>query len=235
MLKKRISESKKLGNLKSDSARLLYTWLIPFLDVEGRHLADPEIIKGHIFPKVKSMTIKKIERLLHELNEIDLIILYHANGEQNLQFTKFHELQKLIKGREASSDIPDPTQGSRVNRENSGVNHEKGITNKIKVNKEKVSKEKGQKEFDHLIKKEFSQFWDMYGLKIKKQDSFDAYKAVRKKFPTKEIARATHGYLDFLKAQRIEKNFKQEKMHPTTFLRKERWKDFINFKYKPRL
>ena len=61
MIKRVISESKKLGHLKSDSARLLYTWLIPWLDVEGRHSADPEIIKGHIFPKIKSMTTKKIK------------------------------------------------------------------------------------------------------------------------------------------------------------------------------
>ena len=76
MIKRVISESKKLGRLPSDSSRLLYTWLIPWLDVEGRHSADPEIIKGHIFPKVRSMTIKKIERLLQELNDEKLIVLY---------------------------------------------------------------------------------------------------------------------------------------------------------------
>jgi len=97
MLKRVISESKKLGKLKSDSARLLYTWLIPWLDVEGRHSADIEIIKGHIFPKVKSMSLRKISSLIDILNNARLIILYSINGENYLQFTKFNELQSIRK------------------------------------------------------------------------------------------------------------------------------------------
>lgn len=141
MIKRVISESKKLGYLKSDSARLLYTWLIPWLDVEGRHSADPEIIKGHIFPKVKSMTIRKIEQLIHELNEGRLIILYICDGEPFLQFKK--TLQKLDKTREAKSTIPDPQKGQIIEptHENSRVGHENSPTNKdkiIKLNRSKV-------------------------------------------------------------------------------------------------
>ena len=94
MLKKVISESKSLGNLGSDSGRLLYTWIIPFLDVEGRHSADPDIIKGHVFPKVKSMTVAKIRTLLAEIASEGLIVLYRNNGESYLQLTKFQEHQK---------------------------------------------------------------------------------------------------------------------------------------------
>ena len=112
MLKKEISESNKLGYLKSDSARLLYTWLIPWLDIEGRYKADPDILKGHLFPKIKSMTKGKIERLLFELSEVGLIYLYKSNGEQYLQFTKFGELQKLYPERESKSEIPSPQDKS---------------------------------------------------------------------------------------------------------------------------
>lgn len=40
MLKKNISQSKKLALLKNDSARLLYTWILPHLDIEkdGQYL-----------------------------------------------------------------------------------------------------------------------------------------------------------------------------------------------------
>ena len=132
MLSRRISQSKTLGGLKSDSARLLYTWLIPFLDVEGRYSADPEIIKGYIFPKIKSMTPLKINRLLKELAEDKLIVLYSANGETFLQFKKFHELQPGMRSeREAKSIIPNP---------NSGVMLENSRTNKIKLNKDKLNK-----------------------------------------------------------------------------------------------
>jgi len=140
MIKRVISESKKLGRLKSDSARLLYSWLIPWLDVEGRHSADPEIIKGHIFPKIKTMTTRKIKNLVLELNEGRLIILYSANDELYLQFKK--SLQKIQREREAPSTIPDPKQGQIIKptHENSGVGHENST--QYKLNKLKLSKVK---------------------------------------------------------------------------------------------
>jgi len=69
ILKRQISDSKKLGSIGSDSPRLLYTWLIPWLDIEDRHTADPDLIKGRIFPKCKDWNIKKIESGLERLND----------------------------------------------------------------------------------------------------------------------------------------------------------------------
>ncbi len=139
MLKRCISESKKLGRLESDSARLLYTWLIPWLDVEGRHSADPEIIKGHIFPKVKKMTPKKISKLIDLLNDEKLIILYTANGEAYLQFIKFQELQTIRKDREGESKIPPPSQGSRITP---GVRQDESSISKDKIIEDKLKKGK---------------------------------------------------------------------------------------------
>ena len=135
MLKKQISESKKLGSLKSDSARLLYTWLIPWLDIEGRYSADPEILKGHLFPKVKSMTPTKIQKLLHELAETDLIILYRHKGEQYFQFSKFGEMQTLHPDREAKSEIPPPNDNSCELMSN----HDLSLLNKSKIKLKKES------------------------------------------------------------------------------------------------
>ena len=140
MIKRVISESKKLGRLKSDSPRLLYSWLIPWLDVEGRHSADPEIIKGHIFPKVHSMTIKKIERLLQELNDEKLIILYSFDGEVYLEFKK--TIQKIDRTREAKSSIPPPGEGEILKtQENSRVGHENSSTSKLNESKLNESKD----------------------------------------------------------------------------------------------
>ena len=158
MLKKVISESKKLGVLPSDSARLLYTWLIPWLDVEGRHSADSEIIKGHVFPKVKSMTIRKIERLVRELNEGRLIILYACDGETYLQFKK--TLQKIDPTREAKTTIPDPGKGQIIKptHANSRVGHENASISK--VNESKV---KGIKTYVHgEPEKLFENWWKRY-------------------------------------------------------------------------
>jgi uncharacterized phage protein (TIGR02220 family) len=147
MLKKAISESKSLGNLSSDSARLLYTWLIPFLDIQGRHSGDPEIIKGHIFPKVKTMTVRKISTLLTELSNAGLVILYRQNDndEVYLQFTKFKEHQRLDPGREAPSKIPAPTADNIIRfgptQANSGVNPANSLLSKVNKSKDKLSKD----------------------------------------------------------------------------------------------
>jgi hypothetical protein len=132
IIKKCISESKKLAELKSDSARLLYTWLIPHLDSSGRYVADPEIIKGHIVPKIKTMTISKIKQILDELADTGLIRLYKSNGEVYLELIKFAEFQKsLALDREPKSKLPAPDpDGKNEFRFKSGfVNYKSGFEN----------------------------------------------------------------------------------------------------------
>ena len=99
MLKKIISTSKKLANLKSDSARLLYTWLLPHLDVEGRFSADPNIVKGYVVPRLK-MSTKKIAEYLDDMVINGLIILYEKNSDKYLQLNKFKDFQILRENRE---------------------------------------------------------------------------------------------------------------------------------------
>ena len=139
MLKKCISDSKSLGELRNDSVRLLYTWLIPHLDVEGRYSADPDLIKGHIFPKITTMTPNKIAGLLKELAEEKLVIIYKTNGESYLQLKKFHDYQKLDRNKEAASKIPPPNRGSSgTTPDNSGITPEKSSTSKVKVKEREV-------------------------------------------------------------------------------------------------
>ncbi len=40
ILSKRVTRSDKIASLSSDTARMIYSWLIPYLDVEGRIEAD---------------------------------------------------------------------------------------------------------------------------------------------------------------------------------------------------
>lgn len=235
MLKRAISESKKLGALPSDSARLLYSWLIPWLDVEHRHSADPEIIKGHVFPKIKSMTIKKIERLLLELYEAKLIVLYIFGGETYLQFTK--SLQKIDKTREAKSTIPPPNKGQLIQTlENSGVTQNNSTQlNESKVNEIKLNK-KGE------IDVEFEEFWKFYYKMGNPEDdpgdkkqAKKAYNILRVTVSKAKIIKASNGYSDFLKHKEIKEGFKQKKMYGSTFLRSKKWERFLDFKYTPSL
>lgn len=78
---------------------------------------------------------------------------------------------------------------------------------------------------------EFNQFWESYPNKEAKDVAFEAFRALRKKEPLETIARAFNGYMDFLKNERIRNNFDRRPMNASTFLHKNRWKDFLDFKY----
>jgi len=112
--KEAISQSKKLAEISNDTGRLIYTWLLPHLDREGRFSAEPDVIKGNVFPRIKNMTQKKIEKSIEEMAELGLIILYKIDGDKYLQFKKFKEFQVHL-DRESPSKIPAPTKDSGLN------------------------------------------------------------------------------------------------------------------------
>ena len=86
MIKRAIANSRRLANLKSDSARMLYAWMLPFLDVEGRFSADPLVIKGNIFSRIPSITPQKINSWLKDMQQNGLIIIYENDGDKFLQY-----------------------------------------------------------------------------------------------------------------------------------------------------
>jgi len=122
MLSKRVTRSGKVSSLSSDTARMIYSWLIPYTDAEGRMEADPRLLKADIAPLLEHITVAVINNVLLELHESGLIILYSSVGgvKRYLQITKFEENQKnLRKDREAASRIPGPPPAEL--RQNSGV------------------------------------------------------------------------------------------------------------------
>jgi hypothetical protein len=121
MLKKQISRSKKLAELKTDSARLLYTWIIPHLDVKGRLEADPQLVKGEIVPRLNTFTVDNVQEYLEDMRDVGLIKLYQVDGDQYLELINFEKHQYLNHDREAKSTIPGPTpDNSGPTPDNSG-------------------------------------------------------------------------------------------------------------------
>ena len=99
--------------------------------------------------------------------------------------------------------------------------------NNIKQN----SKEKNNIQYE----KEFDVFWDIYNFKVAKKDAFNAFKELRKKDVSfKTIKEAVKGYANHLKNER-DGGFDKKQMYPATFLRNEKWNDFIGVKYEPPL
>lgn len=111
MLKKKISKSRKLAALPSDSERMFYTWLNSHLDIEGRISADPDVLKGEIVPRLKHWTPEKVQETLTILASIGLIILYEWKDDIYLELIRFKDEQHLRPDREKASEIGSPQEG----------------------------------------------------------------------------------------------------------------------------
>lgn len=158
MLKKLISTSRKLAALQTDSARLLWTWILPHADITGRFSAEPDVIKGYIVPRLKKMTVAKIAKYLDDMADRKLITLYKVNGDSYLEIVKFHKFQSLRADREADSVIPPPPDPGPT----PGVAPENSRLSKDKISQEKLSKTKYM-EFVLLSLKEFDALGEKFG------------------------------------------------------------------------
>ncbi len=128
---KSISESKKLPKLKTDGARLLYTWLLTHLDVNGCYSGDAQVINGKVFTRLNKSN-KTIEGYLKDLEENQLIIRYEINGDIFLHVPDFVEKQPFLNPkREGKPTIPVPPPD--ILQSKSGVNPLK-VKVKDKVN-----------------------------------------------------------------------------------------------------
>ncbi len=106
MLHKKISVSTQVNKL-SLSAKLLFTWLIPHADDDGRLKGDPEYIKAMVVPMTK-WSFKKVEQCLKEINDIGLIFWWTdtITHEKFIEFIKWNDYQTIRKDRYIKSNLP---------------------------------------------------------------------------------------------------------------------------------
>jgi hypothetical protein len=138
---KSISESKKIADLKTDGARLLYTWLLTHLDINGCYSGDPQVINGKVFTRL-SKSVKTIESYIQDLEERGLVLRYQVNGDVFLNVPDFVDKQpSLNPDREGKTNIPLPTPD--LLRTNSGESppKDKLSKDKLKISKDKINKE----------------------------------------------------------------------------------------------
>jgi hypothetical protein len=228
MIDRRVSMSKKIGAV-SDSAKVLWFMIYPHLDREGRvKFEDLEDFKDEIIPKFKSWNPKKIAKGLNELADIDLIQLYPDGDDIAMEFNDFARFQiGLHKEREADSKIssppknPDESGNYRISPENSSLS----ISISLRKEGRNITPKEG-------VEGEFDKFWTAYPKKVAKQDALKAYAALRKSISLADIASALNGYNAVIKREQKDAKYI---MYPATFLRNEKWKDFVGVTYKPPL
>lgn len=92
ILKESIRTSKSV-NAMSDFQFRLWAYLITYVDDFGRGSADPELLKGFVFPRRKNVTEATISSTLRELATLGLIRIYTVGGEPYLVFPNWEKHQ----------------------------------------------------------------------------------------------------------------------------------------------
>jgi hypothetical protein len=88
---------------------------------------------------------------------------------------------------------------------------------------------------DEAIASEFKDLWDDWPAKKDKDQAFINYRRERRTHTVEELEKAVEGYEAFLKNQRLKKGFDQTPLYLSTFLNKNRWKEYLDEQYFPSL
>lgn len=105
MIDRRFTYSDKLNAVSRD-ARLFYASILPYLDRDGRTCAEPALLYGKIFRRT-DFTLEEVSAYLAELHLEELIVLYHHDGDDVLEFAEFLEFNSP-NARERASEYPAP-------------------------------------------------------------------------------------------------------------------------------
>lgn len=94
IIKESIRTSRKINDLTDFQFRL-WLYLITYVDDYGRGSADPEILKGFVFPRRKRVSEKDIQDALAELAGMGCINLYRVDGESYFCFPNWGNHQRV--------------------------------------------------------------------------------------------------------------------------------------------
>jgi len=118
-MKESIRTSKSV-NAMTDFQYRCWSYLITYVDDYGRGSADPELLKGFVFPRLKAIRESDISKALAELERIGSIRLYTVDGEPYFCFPNWSEHQRI---QTKKSKFPEPPTECNDNSRYSTVNH----------------------------------------------------------------------------------------------------------------
>lgn len=107
IIKDSIRTSKTI-NTMTDFQFRLWAYLITYVDDYGRGSADPELLKGFVFPRRKGVTESTIEKALSDLANIGSVLLYEVDGEPYFCFPNWSDHQRI---QTKKSKFPAPEDG----------------------------------------------------------------------------------------------------------------------------
>lgn len=107
ILKESIRTSRNVNAL-SDFQFRIWVYLITYVDDYGCGSADPEILKGFVFPRRKGVTENQIQKALADLAMRGMILLYEVDGEPYFAFPNWRDHQRI---QAKKHKFPEPTDG----------------------------------------------------------------------------------------------------------------------------
>ena len=213
-----------MASLSNDTVRLLYTWMLSHLDVNGNFYADPVMVNNLIFTRL-GHSIETIASALDELAEKGLIIRYEINGERYLNYPDFQEKQpSLNPSKEGKTEIPELTDEAlacaravkEVNINKNNIREGFTVWEKLHKKNASVSQELlQQKQKDFLI------FYKAYPKKMNKKEALARW--IKAKLPDMEVI------LNALEQQKKTEQWQKDNgkyiPYPSTWINQERWND----------
>lgn len=153
MIARKITQNKKLAQLKSPWAKLMYTWMIPHTDDYGRLPGDAELLKALIFPR-EHKSLRKIEELRDDLEGIGLIKIYEVDGSKYIQLLGFDNYQTFKSDRPRQKECPEVPSGNQMETKGNQVEPQVKLS-KVKLSKDKISKKKEKEKKPPLSDEDF--------------------------------------------------------------------------------
>ena len=101
-------------NAMTDFQFRLWVYLITYVDDYGRGSADPELLKGFVFPRRKRVSESDIEKALAELAGMGCILLYTVDGESYFCFPRWGDHQRI---QTKKSKFPAPEDATEIHGE----------------------------------------------------------------------------------------------------------------------
>lgn len=159
MIKDTLRTSRNVSSL-SDFEFRVWVLLITYVDDYGRGSADPELLKGLLFPRMHGVTEDQIGDALRTLSDKGMITLYESEGEPFFCFPKWGEHQRI---RTKVSKFPQPPTICRGLPQSAAICRE--VRPETKPNQTKKKPEEKPSEYRTREDDQddgFGEFWKIY-------------------------------------------------------------------------
>ena len=218
IIKDSIRTSKSV-NTMTDFQFRLWTYLLTYVDDYGRGSADPELLKGFVFPRRKGVTEATIEKSLQELANIGSILLYDVDGESYFCFPNWADHQRI---QTKKSRFPSPDDGTlkKVTVSHGESPPESNTTQSESNPNPNTNPNPNARETRGAA---FEKFWSAYPRKEGKQKARSAFEKVTVDLDVLLVALETQK-----KSSQWTKDNGQFIPHAATWLNGKRWEDQLS-------